>query len=346
MRTLKCLLLHILRTTGLQHIVCEIYFDETDFSPLPEHLKLIIKILTTGYNLTEPEHSRMFPLVRIDILLPQIFSCRSALLTDASISHVYYNPETEQQLPLGLINERAADQTMPPVEQVVPIDTIKKNALVFAIELLRPAMGVIEQQEEENNASSRPLRIFKRRSSLLNDPQETDISTRSTLFKYEIVCMGGTFDHMHLGHRLLLTQACLVTRNVLHVGVTSDTLLTKKAYASFIEPYEKRVAQVKDFLDRLAPHLDVRFFELSDPVGLAADLEEIGACVLTKETQKGGLMINEARAAKGFQALDLVFADMILTADPSSPRGDTEVTSFSNKMSSTIIRQFMSTTDA
>ena len=52
-------------------------------------------------------------------------------------------------------------------------------------------------------------------------------------------------------------------------------------------------------------------------------------------------MINEARFAKGFNPLDLVFADMILTSDPSSPRGDTEVTSFSNKMSSTIIRQYL-----
>ena len=67
--------------------------------------------------------------------------------------------------------------------------------------------------------------------------------------------MGGTFDHMHLGHRLLLTQACLVTRDVLHVGVTSDTLLTQKAYASLIEPYEERLESVKQFLDRLAPNI-------------------------------------------------------------------------------------------
>ena len=53
-----------------------------------------MKMLTTGYNLTEPEHSRKFPLVSIDLLLPQIFNSQSALLTDPSISHVYYNPET------------------------------------------------------------------------------------------------------------------------------------------------------------------------------------------------------------------------------------------------------------
>ena len=104
---------------------------------------------TTGYNLTEPEHSRQFPLVRIDIMLPQIFHTRSALLTDSSISHVYYNPDTDCDLPLGLISERNADQTMPPLIQVVPIDQIKHNAMVFAIELLRPAMGVIEESQNQ-----------------------------------------------------------------------------------------------------------------------------------------------------------------------------------------------------
>jgi cytidyltransferase-like protein len=43
--------------------------------------------------------------------------------------------------------------------------------------------------------------------------------------------MGGTFDHMHLGHKLLLTQACLLTKDTLHVGITGDALLAKKAYS-------------------------------------------------------------------------------------------------------------------
>ena len=58
MKTLKCLLLHILRTTQLQHVVIEVYFDESEFTPLDDHLELILKMMVTGYNLTEPEHSR------------------------------------------------------------------------------------------------------------------------------------------------------------------------------------------------------------------------------------------------------------------------------------------------
>ena len=80
---------------------------------------------------------------------------------------------------------------------------------------------------------------------------------------------------MHLGHRLLLTQACIVTKNLLHIGVTGDALLTKKAYAEFIEPFEERCRIVKDFCTRLAPHIETRFFELTDPIGIAGDLVDL-----------------------------------------------------------------------
>ena len=106
MKVLKCILLHILRSTEINHIIIEVYFDEEEFTPFEQNIRIITKMLVTGYNLTEPEHSRDFPLVAIEIFMPQVFSTRSALLTDGTISHVYYNPETDNQLPLSLINER------------------------------------------------------------------------------------------------------------------------------------------------------------------------------------------------------------------------------------------------
>ena len=55
-------------------------------------------MVVTGYNLLEPEHSREFPLVAIEILLPQVFTNKSVLLTDGSISQVFYNDETNPEL--------------------------------------------------------------------------------------------------------------------------------------------------------------------------------------------------------------------------------------------------------
>jgi hypothetical protein len=63
MKILKCLLLQIIRTTKLQYIVVEVYLDESEFFPLEDNLEIILKMLVTGYNLTEPEHSSTFPLV-------------------------------------------------------------------------------------------------------------------------------------------------------------------------------------------------------------------------------------------------------------------------------------------
>ena len=68
------------------------------------------------------------------------------------------------------------------------------------------------------------------------------------LFQYDSVCLGGTFDHMHSGHKLLLTQAALLTGKRMLIGVTSDALLQKKKYASVLEPYSKREEYVRQFL--------------------------------------------------------------------------------------------------
>ena len=39
LKLLKCVFLHILRTTELKHIVLEVYFDETEFFPLQDNLE-------------------------------------------------------------------------------------------------------------------------------------------------------------------------------------------------------------------------------------------------------------------------------------------------------------------
>lgn len=169
--------------------------------------------------------------------------------------------------------------------------------------------------------------------NLFDNPRETPIDQ---LFKYKQTCMGGTFDHMHLGHKLLLTQACLITSEILHIGVTGDALLQKKAYAEFLETYEERKRRVSDFVSVLNPHLKVEIFELQDPVGIAGTHPDIEACVLTREVEKGGQMINTARQTNGLKQVQQVFVDMILAESES------KIKNYSNKLSSTNIRQYLS----
>ena len=78
---------------------------------------------------------------------------------------------------------------------------------------------------------------------------------------YHTVCLGGTFDHLHPGHKLLLHAAILLLRVpdaealeasgkpcVLIVGISGDELLVKKKYAEELQPWDARARSVMTFL--------------------------------------------------------------------------------------------------
>lgn len=45
---------------------------------------------------------------------------------------------------------------------------------------------------------------------------------------YNSVCLGGTFDRLHNGHKVLLSQACLVSQGKVTVGVTDSVMHKSK----------------------------------------------------------------------------------------------------------------------
>ena len=51
--------------------------------------------------------------------------------------------------------------------------------------------------------------------------------------------MGGTFDHLHKGHELLINTALSISNNIV-IGLTTKDLLSNKQYASKLEDYKTR----------------------------------------------------------------------------------------------------------
>jgi phosphopantetheine adenylyltransferase len=73
------------------------------------------------------------------------------------------------------------------------------------------------------------------------------------------VAVGGTFDHLHIGHKLLLTMFAFVlgrkspqaddrALSSLTVGITGDELLQKKKYQEVLESWGRRQEATHDFL--------------------------------------------------------------------------------------------------
>ena len=124
---------------------------------------------------------------------------------------------------------------------------------------------------------------------------------------YFSVCVGGSFDGMHYGHRKLLTLAVSSVQPVtgrLLIGVTRDEMLAHKAYADRLPSFSERIAGVLDFVGNLAPGIKnrIRCVPISDeygppgqPVdstvypGLANDFD---ALVLSHETLPTGRKLN------------------------------------------------------
>ncbi len=80
--------------------------------------------------------------------------------------------------------------------------------------------------------------------------------------------LGGTFDHLHAGHKALLSLAAMCTSEALVIGITSPEMLKHKENYALIETLETRVAGVMEFIKFFKPSLKVEISPLTDPFGV------------------------------------------------------------------------------
>lgn len=125
--------------------------------------------------------------------------------------------------------------------------------------------------------------------------------------KYNVVAVGGTFDRLHAGHRLLLTAAAWACRDKLRIGITGDNLLREKKYREFVAPLHKRSQQAQHFAKSVKPALPIVIIsELTDPAGPTATDPSIDAIVVSSETAAGARKINGVRRASGLNSMTII----------------------------------------
>lgn len=148
--------------------------------------------------------------------------------------------------------------------------------------------------------------------------------------KYKVTALGGTFDHIHDGHKILLSVAAFLTSSRLIVGVTDQELLQNKKYKEVLQPFDTRCSNVKRFLQKLKPSLNVEIVAIRDVCGPTGTVPEIEALIVSRETVSGGEFVNKVRKGKGLQALDIHVVNVL---------GGKEEDGWKEKLSSTELRE-------
>lgn len=165
-------------------------------------------------------------------------------------------------------------------------------------------------------------------------PEETSIHGSGSSKFYPVVAVGGTFDHIHDGHKILLSMAIFLAKKKLIVGVTGSKLLENKKYAEVLENYAARQQSVVDFVKTLLK-ITLEIYEINDICGPTGYIRNIEALVVSEESSKGGAFVNNYRKERGFPELDITEIKVVLGDDQDADASN----NWKGKLSSTDIRE-------
>ena len=215
-------------------------------------------------------------------------------------------------------------------------------------------------------------------SSILPSHEQIEGADRSQT-GHSSVAVGGTFDHLHVGHKLLLTATAYAADPLLPtakssaprklvIGISGDELLTKKKFADEVESWDVRQENTAKFLESIlvfsstsglrkqeiihedgpnghvvqvhfGKDLIIDYVQISDAFGPTITDETITALVLSEETASGGTAINEKRRSKGWAPLQVFEVNVLDATTDDANDASGADNSFAAKISSTEIRR-------
>lgn len=123
------------------------------------------------------------------------------------------------------------------------------------------------------------------------------------------VCVGGTFDILHEGHKALLRKAFEVGDKVF-IGLTSDRMVSKKDLRF---SYAVRKKNIEEYLSE-QKFSDYEILRIDTPPGLTLS-RNFDAIVVSPETEKTARAINSARKRLRKRELKIIMVNYALAED-------------------------------
>jgi pantetheine-phosphate adenylyltransferase len=128
--------------------------------------------------------------------------------------------------------------------------------------------------------------------------------------KFRKVAVGGTFDEFHRGHKGLLMKAFEIGEHVL-IGLCSDEFAKRLDKPHKTASFEERLKELKSFLEALDLSDKAEIVSLNDPYGVTITDRCIEALVVSEETEKTAIKINQKRIDACLPPLTIVTISMV-----------------------------------
>jgi pantetheine-phosphate adenylyltransferase len=128
--------------------------------------------------------------------------------------------------------------------------------------------------------------------------------------KFRKVAVGGTFDELHKGHRRLLAKAFEIGENVL-IGLCTDEFVKKLGKPHETASYEERLKELHAFLEKSSLISEAEIIPLDNPYGNTLTDKCIEALVVSEETEKIAIEINQKRSEAKLPLLEIITISMV-----------------------------------
>lgn len=126
--------------------------------------------------------------------------------------------------------------------------------------------------------------------------------------------VGGSFDHFHAGHQMLLRKASSGPEE-LTIGITHPVMLAGKKFAASIEPLYVRKKSVEDYMTQIDRKSHHTIIVLRDIYGNTVEDPILRVLYVTENTYENGVRVNAARKSRGLPELQLEIIPLLKGPD-------------------------------